>query len=508
MKKAKLFLSLISSAIIASTTVLGASAAHYKGDIDRNDQVTLSDVVSIQKHLSGKSSIDKDKLIYADMNDDSKINVFDLILAKRVVIGDIEKEEVPSLTTPAVTTAAPVTTTTISTTVAETTTVEETTTTTTTKISYEETTTTTTVTKATTTKAGITTAETTIAEETTKATEETTVTEAVETTVATTADEQVTVGTTLKLTVDQSKTISIPIDSEKELDFIEFEFDTSADFGFHAYIDNWISHIDITNTSGTLKESNLKNIETVTIDGNKAKVEFSDNVSGSVLSFVSNRGTIEFTVNIAYVGDTATEPAETTVTSDEIVETTETTVTTVTETTVTTTTSTEETTTVAETEATTVTTTVSDSSDTVQTGVAGTDVNRGALIIYGDKSLVVDKDYYAELTDESGIAVPEITGNGTYTVKFTLSEPNIITWLELRLLSGTSGKALNSLNYSNLDVTIDSFKADGVETTKSLDSVSKDIANWDGASVTIMNLLDSTTVNESIEVTFTVTGIE
>ena len=111
MKKTKIFAALLSAAAIAASTVLGASAAHYRGDVNRDDNVTAQDVVPVQKYITRKGTLDKQHEIYADMNDDNKINVIDLVLLKRTALGYTPKEEVPALTTPAVTTAVTTTTT-------------------------------------------------------------------------------------------------------------------------------------------------------------------------------------------------------------------------------------------------------------------------------------------------------------------------------------------------------------------------------------------------------------
>ncbi len=504
MKKMKLFVSLISAAVIAASTVLGASAAHYKGDIDRNDDVTISDVVAIQMHLSGKRNLAKSRLIYADMNDDNKINVFDLVLAKRVVLGSAPKEEVPSLTTPAVTTTV-TTKTTTTTTKATTAATTKATTVATTKATTAATTVVTT--KATT---QATTAATTVAttQATTVAT--TAATTQVETT-TTTEPKETTSGTTYTMTVEPSMSLAVGLDSTKEIDYIEFELDTSTDFNLHVYIDGWTTWFNIDNANGTLSYKNLAtNVETVTINGDKVKVEFKENVSGQNLIFKSDIGTINTTVTaIVYVGDDVAEPVVTTATSvSEVI----------------TTTVTEATTTqVSVSEETSDTTTkVTSNVDTAQTGVAGTDVNRAMFgFAYNDgyNYIGIDGDN-SYVGREESVLVPEIKGNGTYTVRFMFNKSVTLDerWFKLQIV-GANGTKINNIvspswdqepTYKDLAIVINSFKVDGAETTKSLDSanVSLNGDGWDNAYVDLVPLFETFNDIESIEVTFTITGLE
>lgn len=57
----KVFTSILSAAILTATSVIGASAAHYKGDVDRDDDVTINDVVTVQNSFVGKGNIENDK---------------------------------------------------------------------------------------------------------------------------------------------------------------------------------------------------------------------------------------------------------------------------------------------------------------------------------------------------------------------------------------------------------------------------------------------------------------
>ncbi len=510
-KRMKLFVSLLSAAVMASTTVLGAAAAHYKGDIDRDDKVTVSDVVTIQKFLACKSALGADKYIYADMNDDGKINVFDLVLAKRVALGKAPAEEVPSLTTPVVTTTTPVTSTTISTTVSTTTTPKVTTVTTT---KPEETTTTTTITTV--TEAETTTIETTVTE--TETTTEETTTTATETTVTeteATTTETTTTAVQTTLVVNAEK--SIELDSTKELEKMTLTVDTSSNYKLtFLFGTDWNTYIDLYCNDGVLTAQYGTLIESVEITDNEVIITFKSGLKVDMLTLYNNNSTITIlNYNVKYVGDETDIPAETTATTATEAETTTTTVaTTVTETETTaaeeTTTVTEVTTTATEPEET--TTTVSTETETTQTGVAGTDVNRAMLFFaYSDSttwfSQIGTEDAYTSIDNE--VLMPEIKGDGTYTARFVFHEAATInsSWCELRIL-GANGTRIDINEYPELALAISGFKVNGVETTKSLDSATITIGNWTDTSVDLLPLFETYEGVESIEVTFTITGIE
>ena len=106
MKKMVKLLSAVTMALTAGTIALSASAAashNYKGDINRDDKVDITDVVFLQKYITGKGYISDQNLVYADVSGDGKINVVDLLLLKRLVISEAAPEEA-EITTPAVTT--------------------------------------------------------------------------------------------------------------------------------------------------------------------------------------------------------------------------------------------------------------------------------------------------------------------------------------------------------------------------------------------------------------------
>lgn len=354
MKKIKFFTSLMSAAVIAATTVLGASAAHYKGDVDRDDDVTIKDIVTVQEVLVKNTTIDNDKKIYIDMNDDDKYNVFDLMIMKKVVKGDIPKEEVPSLTTPPVTTTTTTTTTTVVTTTEAvttapvTTTEKETTTsepiTTTTAVTTTEEVTTTSEPVTTTAAVTTTEKETTTSEPVTTTTvttteKETTTSESVTTTaVTTTVEETVTseivttnaVTTTVssnsdvvsaQVTVEAGKTVTIPLDSSKIVDSMEIEISTEKDFSkLHIYIDNWSMWVNFKCENGVLTwdSTDKQAVEDVTIEGNKAIVKFGkkyngDDLKGENLFIINNHyegyvDVISLKVSLTDGTDQSTEP--------------------------------------------------------------------------------------------------------------------------------------------------------------------------------------------------------
>ena len=66
-----------------------AKASAFRGDINLNQKLDISDTKSLQSFLSKKSSFTPNQGISADFNDDGKINVFDLVLLKRKYIQNI-----------------------------------------------------------------------------------------------------------------------------------------------------------------------------------------------------------------------------------------------------------------------------------------------------------------------------------------------------------------------------------------------------------------------------------
>ena len=321
MKKIKILASILSAAVLSVMSVVGASAAHYKGDVDRDDDVTINDISSVQKAFVGKGIIESDKKIYVDMNDDGKYNVFDLILMKRVCIGEAPMEEVPSLTTPPETTTTTTTTevVTTATTAESTTTTEETSVTQETTITSSETLTTTTLPEETITTEEVT---TTVSEEPIT-TEEVTTTIPQETTTTTTPqdtdDKEI---TTTMFGLEAGGLESIPLDSTKDIDYMELQLGTENSFTkLHMYIDNWSMWVNIKCEDGVLSQTgDERMIESVLINGDKVTIKFKEGLSGEILYFKSDEptNTIDVkSVKIFMAGDKDTPVVTTTTTNQE-----------------------------------------------------------------------------------------------------------------------------------------------------------------------------------------------
>jgi M6 family metalloprotease-like protein len=124
----------------------------YRGDINFDNSVSVSDIVLLQKHLLKQQTLkSSQELERADLNNDSNVNAIDLSILKACVSGnceliEIKPDTVEETTEPVTTTTTPLQTTS---------TTSTTTTTTTTEISTEVTTTTTHATTTTTTESVI-----------------------------------------------------------------------------------------------------------------------------------------------------------------------------------------------------------------------------------------------------------------------------------------------------------------------------------------------------------------
>lgn len=57
-----------------------------QGDMDDDNTIRVSDIVILQKYLTGKHVLTEEQSIGADLNKDNKINVFDMIILKRKII--------------------------------------------------------------------------------------------------------------------------------------------------------------------------------------------------------------------------------------------------------------------------------------------------------------------------------------------------------------------------------------------------------------------------------------
>lgn len=59
---------------------------YKKGDVNTDGNINISDVVKLQKYLVKKDSIQPDQAYYADMDNNNKLNVFDTIQLKRLLM--------------------------------------------------------------------------------------------------------------------------------------------------------------------------------------------------------------------------------------------------------------------------------------------------------------------------------------------------------------------------------------------------------------------------------------
>ena len=80
--------------------VSGAAAGYIKGDIDGDGKVGASDIVAVSNYITGKGELTEEQLIIADMNDDGVVNVFDQMLIRRTVLEIRDVVEVPEVTDP------------------------------------------------------------------------------------------------------------------------------------------------------------------------------------------------------------------------------------------------------------------------------------------------------------------------------------------------------------------------------------------------------------------------
>lgn len=133
MRKMKLTLALAAGAAALLTgAILPTATADaelvqtgWRGDVNYDGWLTVADAVGLQKHLIDAEPLsDKMLNLTADVTQDGKVNIFDLVLLKRCLAGGTdtwigifeEQEEIVTSTTPAETTTETETTTTITTT--------------------------------------------------------------------------------------------------------------------------------------------------------------------------------------------------------------------------------------------------------------------------------------------------------------------------------------------------------------------------------------------------------
>ena len=64
----------------------GSQSSDLKGDVNLNGTIEIADVVLLNKHLIKASVLKDQALKNADVNDDKKLNVFDSIAIKRILL--------------------------------------------------------------------------------------------------------------------------------------------------------------------------------------------------------------------------------------------------------------------------------------------------------------------------------------------------------------------------------------------------------------------------------------
>ena len=56
------------------------------GDIDGDNQISVKDIITVQKYLLGKEPLSAEEYLLADLTDDQIVNIFDFIAMKRIVL--------------------------------------------------------------------------------------------------------------------------------------------------------------------------------------------------------------------------------------------------------------------------------------------------------------------------------------------------------------------------------------------------------------------------------------
>ncbi|MGN1223548.1 MAG: dockerin type I repeat-containing protein [Ruminococcus sp.] len=57
-----------------------------KGDLNQDGNITLTDLIPLQKHLLLRTNLTTEQSALADLNSDGMINVIDLMLLKRTLL--------------------------------------------------------------------------------------------------------------------------------------------------------------------------------------------------------------------------------------------------------------------------------------------------------------------------------------------------------------------------------------------------------------------------------------
>lgn len=526
MKGTKRLAAAITTLFAAGALALSASAAaahNYKGDINRDDKVNITDLVCLNKHFQNISYIPEENIVYADMDGNGRLNVIDFMFLKIAALFDDEPEEIeitaPTETTPAVTTKTTTAATTVSasattaaTTKAATTTTTKsavTTVTTTTKAAATTTTTTTKAAATTTTKAAVTTTTTTTS--TTKASSATTTTTT--TTTATTAASEASTSKTYPAKIgngvndlaDASKDRAWLVlgGSAEECDYVknasdfvpgsvkmpEITGDGTYTASFYVYDEALVPH------GGSITFAHLKLLKAgtwetyslsekpdlkltvtgATIDGQKvsdekisALTQSSDSAAVQIDSILGPVNNVEIQFKVEGYDGTGSSS------------------------------------------------TPSSSGGTSTNNIASTSDYRAFISVGAANSW-----NYVDNIDEfvpGSVEMPKITGNGTYTAKFEFKESKPIYYATLDFLipnvSGeykivapyNTGSKLTSDEANNVRITATGCKVDGADFGSSVLPITQN-GEMAWIQLTSDGRLNFTGGVKTLEITFTITGL-
>lgn len=487
------------TALMSAVPALGVSGAvgggYVKGDIDGDGKVGASDIVAVSNYLTGKGALIEEQLIIADMNDDGVVNIFDQLLIRRTaleireVVEVLEEEpttEEPSYeTTTETPTEAPTEAPTFDPTTVPVTDPTEPVTT----VVTEE----------------VTTVATDVTEEVTTEVVTTIVTEEV-TTVATDATEEVTTeGTTVVTTIVTEEVTTVDTDVTEEVTTEGTTVVTTAGTIVVTTIETEPVTTVVTTTEEAVTyafpyEANIDPENTGSVDGIKFAVSADEGIvySGAVQFFVGGENfDVEYSSADAVDGVvTVNTPAAvedpTAVTMVKICKYWQ-----------------------SDDEASVVLTDVKVIIDGEETApyVEPAKTADSAAVMMG--MLGTNKFWSVDELAE-GSVVPTVTKNGTYTAKLVLSEATDSVQFLIVALDGLKGE-----DFENLAITVDSIKVDGEELETA--DLSKAVINtgykegsFDGTRIYLTDTFAGTdaaaipadtVIKQSIEVTFTVSGI-
>lgn len=67
-------------------STLPSDFAYFKGDLNQDVSVDITDIIQMQKYLLGLQTISQEQFLICDMNYDNIVNIYDLVLLKRAVL--------------------------------------------------------------------------------------------------------------------------------------------------------------------------------------------------------------------------------------------------------------------------------------------------------------------------------------------------------------------------------------------------------------------------------------